>query len=369
VSSSDLLRFGFTAAEAERARRYHRPLYVAVAVDVVLGAGVLAVLSFGGIGNSVFGAVDGLPWWGAAPAFAALCVALSSAVRLPLGFWRGWIRERRWELSTQSLGSWAADAVKAAAVAAVFAAVLELGLVALARAWTGWWPVPAAAALAVAVLVLSFLGPVVLEPLFNRFRPLEDAALAEDLRALARRAGVPIRDVLVADASRRTRKVNAYVSGLGRTRRVVLYDTLLERAPAAQLRLVVAHELGHRRDRHVVKATMLAMLGAVVAVLVVWAALGTGAADPRNAPKVLLLGLALEVASLAPGSALSRRWERAADRASLELTDDLDAFEGAHRDLALANVSDLDPPRPVYLFLFSHPTPPERIAYARALSL
>jgi STE24 endopeptidase len=329
---------------------------------------VLAVLAFTGVGQWIYGAVGGLPWWGAAPAFAALVVASSTVVRLPLGFWRGWLRERRWELSTQSPGGWAADAAKGAAVAAVLAAAVEVSLVGLARAWTGWWPVPAAAALAAAVLVLSFVAPIVLEALFNRFRPLGDAALAEDLRTLAVRAGVPIRDVLVADASRRTRKVNAYVSGLGRTRRVVLYDTLLERTSAAQVRLVVAHELGHRRDRHVLKGTLLAMLGAVVAVIVVWAALGTTAADPRNAPTVLLAGLALEVAALAPGSALSRRWERAADRASLELTDDLEAFEGAHRELALANVSDLDPPRPVYLLLFSHATPPERIGYAQALA-
>jgi STE24 endopeptidase len=148
----------------------------------------------------------------------------------------------------------------------------------------------------------------------------------------------------------------------------VLYDTLLERAAAPEIRLIVAHELGHRRDRHVVKGTLLGMLGAVVAVAVVWAALGADAADPRNAPIVLLLGLGLELAALAPGSALSRRWERAADRCSLELTRDLAAFERAHTELALANLSDLDPPRPLYLLLFSHPTPRERIAAARAWS-
>ncbi len=86
---------------------------------------------------------------------------------------------------------------------------------ALARALPGWWAVPAGAALALAVLLLSFVAPVVLEPLFNRFRPLDDEALAASLRELSERAGVPVRDVLVADASRRTTKVNAYVSGIG----------------------------------------------------------------------------------------------------------------------------------------------------------
>jgi STE24 endopeptidase len=420
LSSPNLLREGFSLEQVERARRYHRPLYVALAVDLSFAAGVLSVLSFTRVGDRLYGAVDGLPWWGAAPAFAALVVLVSALVRLPLGFWRGFVRERRWGLSTQRVGGWVADVVKGMLVGAVFSGLVELGLVALVRlplgfwrgfvrerrwglstqrvgGWVadvvkgmlvgavfsglvelglvalvrsspGWWPLWAALALAAGVLVLSFLAPVVLEPLFNRFRPLDDAELVRDLRALADRAGVPVREVLVADASRRTNKVNAYVSGIGRTRRVVLYDTLLEKAGAPELRLVVAHELGHRRDRHILKATLLGMAGAVAAVLLVWAALGRDAGDPRNAPVVLLLGLGLELVTLAPGSALSRRWERAADRASLELTDDLPAFETAHRELALANLSDLDPPRLVYLLLFSHPTPPERIAASRAIT-
>jgi STE24 endopeptidase len=368
LSSPNLLREGFSLDQVERARRYHRPLYVALAVDLSFAAGVLSVLSFTRVGDRLYGAVDGLPWWGAAPAFAALVVLVSALVRLPLGFWRGFVRERRWGLSTQRVGGWVADVVKGMLVGAVFSGLVELGLVALVRWSPGWWPLWAALALAAGVLVLSFLAPVVLEPLFNRFRPLDDAELVRDLRALADRAGVPVREVLVADASRRTNKVNAYVSGIGRTRRVVLYDTLLEKAGAPELRLVVAHELGHRRDRHILKATLLGMAGAVAAVLLVWAALGRDAGDPRNAPVVLLLGLGLELVTLAPGSALSRRWERAADRASLELTDDLRAFETAHRELALANLSDLDPPRLVYLLLFSHPTPPERIAASRAIT-
>src|SRR4029453_4832337 len=108
--------------------------------------------------------------------------------------------------------------------------------------------------------------PIVLEPLFNRFRPLGDPALAGELRALAERAGVAGRDVLVADASRRTRRENAYVSGLGGTRRIVLFDNLLDASEPRQMRLVVAHELGHRRARHVERGTLLAMAGAAAVV-------------------------------------------------------------------------------------------------------
>src|SRR5438876_9811108 len=113
-----------------------------------------------------------------------------------------------------------------------------------------------------------------------------DAALATERRALARRASVPVRNVLVQDTSRRTRKANAYVSGLGRTRRVVVSDTLLAEASPAELRLVVAHELGHRRDQHVLRATLLPMAGAVAATVVVWALLGPRVADRGPLPRL-----------------------------------------------------------------------------------
>jgi STE24 endopeptidase len=174
---------------------------------------------------------------------------------------------------------------------------------------------------------------------------------------------VPVREVLVADASRRTRKVNAYVSGIGATRRVVLYDTLLDEVPKRELEVVVAHELGHRRARHVVKGTVLGMLGAAAGTLVVWALL-PDPQDPAIAPKLLLITAVLELLALPLGSALSRRWERVADRFSLELTRDRDAFRAVHEKLATANLGDLDPPRLVYLLLFSHPTARERIAAA-----
>ena len=260
----------------------------------------------------------------------------------------------------------------------VLTSLALFSLVALARALPDTWPAIAAPGAAVLVVALGFVAPVLLEPIFNRFTPLDDAALAESLRALSESAGVPVRDVLVADASRRTTKANAYVSGIGRTRRVVLYDTLLRASGADEVRLVTAHELAHRRERHVAKGMALGAIGAMAFILVLYgllswpAVLGaidvSGAGDPRIAPFVLLVAAGLEILSLPFGASLSRRWERTADRISLELTGDLGAFEAAHLALARSNLSDLDPPRAVYLALFSHPTPPERLAAARAES-
>ena len=357
---------GFTPEESDLARAYHRPLYLALFADVALSAGLLAALAGSPLGDWLFSPLESLSPVGAAAVYPALVTVFSSVLRAPLAFWRGWWRERRWGFSTQSAGGWLGDRVKELAVSVVLGAGAWAAAVALARALPGRWPVPAGAALALAVLLLSFVAPVVLEPLFNRFRPLEDEALAGSLRLLSQRAGVPVREVLVADASRRTTKVNAYVSGIGRTHRVVVFDTLLRAADPAAVEVVVAHELGHRRDGHVAKLTLLGMAGAAVAVVLLWAVLGTRVADPRTLPEALLLLLALELAALAPGAALSRRLERAADRCSLELTGQPAAFARAHLELARRNLSDLEPPRLVYLLLFSHPTAPERLAFGEA---
>jgi STE24 endopeptidase len=366
----------FTPEELERARLYHRPLYIALLVDTTLALVVLSLLVFTRLGSWLYALVEELPWWGRALVFPILVLGVLTLLRLPLSFWRGHVRERGWGFSTQTTRGWLLDRAKGFAIAAVLTAVAVLSFVALARALPSVWPAVAAPGAALFVLALGFVAPIVLEPLFNRFRPLDDPALAGELRALGESAGVPVRDVLVADASRRTRRENAYVSGLGATRRVVLFDNLLEASEPRQIRLVVAHELGHRRARHVERGTLLAMAGAATVVLVLWGllswpalleAIGAfGPGDPRVAPFLLLVVSVFELLGLPLGAALSRRWEREADRSSLELTRDPEAFESAHRRLARANLADLEPPPAVYALLFSHPTPPERIAAARA---
>jgi STE24 endopeptidase len=364
----------FTRDDVERARRYHRPLYLVALLSLGIDLVLLSLLTFGSLGDELYGTTDGWPWWARAITFALLVVALTSLAGWPLSYWAGYVHEHEWGFSTQTRRAWLVDRLKGLAVGLVISGAALVGFVAAARWWPTWWPVIVAAAAAALVLLLGLVAPLVLEPLFNRFRPVEDPALAADLSALADRAGVPIREVLVADASRRTTKVNAYVSGLGRTRRVVVYDTLLDQADRRELRLVVAHELGHRRKRHVVQGTILGMTGAAVYVVLAWAllesgsvrsAIGTqGAGDPRVIPFLLLLGSVLGLVTSPLGSALSRHWEREADAFSLELTGDRKAFVSTHRRLALSNLSDLDPPRLAYLAWFSHPTPPERIASA-----
>lgn len=365
----------FRPEDVERARRYHRPLHRAAALGLALGLAVPVALAFTPLGAWLFRPVAGLPWPAGAAGYAALVALASDLVGLPLAFWRGHLHERAWGFSTQTVRGWAADRAKGAAIGLLLVAAAWTGLVALARALPSAWPLVAAPAAASLAVLASFVAPVVLEPVFNRFAPLADQALAADLRALADRAGVPVREVLVADATRRTRKSNAYVSGLGATRRVVLFDTLLGQAEPREIRVVVAHELAHRRDRHIARSTALAAVGAAALVVVLWAAVrwpalaaatgAGGAGDPRSLPLALVVASALELASAPLGAALSRRWETAADRAGLELTGDLEGFVAAFRRLATANLIDLEPPRWLRALFLTHPTPPERIANAR----
>jgi STE24 endopeptidase len=366
----------FAPEQVERSRRYHRPLYVMRVLGIALGLVVLGALSFTTAGDALWGLVDGVPWWASAPLFAALVVVVQTLVATPIAFWRGYMHEHRWGFSTQTVRAWLVDRLKGLGIAVVLTAVPLFALLAAVRVFPAWWPLAAAVGAALFVLVVGFIAPVVLEPVFNRFEPLADQALANDLRELAVRAGVPVRDVLVADASSRTRKHNAYVSGLGKTRRVVLWDTLLARGEPREIRLVVAHELGHRRYRHVARWTAISMASVAAFVVLLWLLLSwdgllasidaTGPADPRVIPFVLFLGAALEIAFQPLALALSRRWERDCDRFSLDLTGDGEAYERTHRFLALENLGDLAPPKPAYLFFASHPTAPERLALARA---
>lgn len=334
---------GFSDQEIDRARRYHRPRYVALVVDLVVSVAVLGALT-----------QLSLPL----PAAPLVIAILVEAAGLPVAWWR-YRHDLAWGFATESPGAWALDRAKEI-LANAGLLLLALGpLFLLARYYPHGWVWPAAIGAAALVFLLGFLAPVVVEPMFNKFRPLADAVLSQRLHALAERAGAPVRDILVADASRRTTKTNAFVSGIGRTRRVVLWDTLLA-TPQDQIAVVLAHELGHRVRRHVAALTALTMAGAAGFVLVLRALRPHPV--PRDTAFILLLGIACQLAVLPAVSALLRRFERAADRFSLELTGDRAAYEALHHDLATTNLSDLRPPQWLYYWMFTHPTSPERLS-------
>jgi STE24 endopeptidase len=370
---ADPRRF-FTEDQITRSNQYQGPRYVAFAVGTAVGLAVLAVLAFTPAGDLLLRPVRSWPWPLAAAASVLLTMVVLTLARLPVSIWRGYFHERAWGFSTQSVAGWFGDWGKALALSVGISALVLTGLIGLIRLLPRAWPVAAAVAGAAVVVVLSYLAPVLFEPLFNRFAPLEDRELAAELMGLADRAGVPVREVLVADASRRTTKENAYVSGIGATRRLVVYDTLLERAARDEVALVVAHELGHRREHHVEWATLVGAVATGAGVLVLWlllrsdsvlgAARAAGPGDPRIVPLVILMATVLNLVTLPPSNWISRRFERAADRFALDLTGDREAYVRTERGLALRNLADLDPGPLTYRLLFTHPAPAERVALA-----
>ena len=362
----------------DRERSYHDPRYRVILADLLLGLAVTALLAFTSAGQDLLGIVDGLPAVLGAFLLGGLIVVLSALVRLPLTVWLGLLHERRFGFSRESNSAFALDRLKAVTIDAVLTGLVLAGLVLCARAFPSAWPLVAGIGAALLVLLLTFVAPIVLEPVFNRFAPLEDSGLRDAVFRLADRSRVPVREVLVADASRRTTKLNAYVSGLGATRRVVLYDTLVEKASEPEVLTVVAHELGHRRFRHVAFGTVIAMVGAAAYIVVLWALLSSqsvlnaigasGPGDPTIAAFALLVGSLLGLAVAPFQAALSRRWEYACDRFALQQTGDLGAFELAFGQLSESNLPDSAPPHLAYLWLFSHPTIPERVAAARRVA-
>ncbi|MFJ5885343.1 M48 family metalloprotease [Kitasatospora cineracea] len=337
-----------------------------------------AVLGFSAAGAGLVGAVGG--WFGGSWAAQVLAgsaalVVLGRVVALPFSA-RVRAVSARYGLVTQGWGGWAVDVLRGTAVTLALFLPLALGLYALiGRSPDRWW-VPGAAAAALLAVALSFLHPLVLEPLFNRFTPLAEGELRTALLELARRDGIAVREVLVADASRRTTALNAYVSGFGPTRRIVVYDTLLSAAEPREVELVAAHELGHVKHRDVATGTALGALGAAVAVpvlaaLLAWRPLLDAAGadtvqDPRSLPLLAALAALLGALSVPAQCAASRRIEARADRHALELTGDAEQFIAMQRRLAVTNVADPYPPRAVELLLATHPSTGRRIAAARA---
>src|SRR5215218_3822121 len=182
----------------------------------------------------------------APPAFFAVTMALSWLSSLPVGYFGGHRVERRFGLTKQSTGGWLGDQVKSVLLEVLLQTPLLTAVYAVIRRRPrAWWLIIAGASVPLTV-VLSNLAPVLLMPLFNRFQPLRDEALAERVRALAARSGVRISDVYEMDMSRQSEKPNAMFTGLGNTKRIVLGDTLLAGFPPDEVEAVVAHELGHQ---------------------------------------------------------------------------------------------------------------------------
>jgi STE24 endopeptidase len=307
-------------------------------------------------------------------AYVAACGCVHELGEWPIAFYRTFILEHRYGLSTESLRRWGVDQVKAAALGGGLSLAGFWALYLAMRHWPQWWWLAAALGFAAVLVALTRVAPVLLLPLFFTFRPLSRADLRKRLLTLSRRAGVPVTDASEWQLSDRTKKANAALAGFGRTRRIIVSDTLLENYSDDEIEVILAHELAHQVHhdiwRGIVLQALVMTLGffaasrvlAVLAPRVGW----HGVADVAGLPALLLAAGLLSLVLLPAVNAASRAMERTADRFALELTGNVEAFSSAMRRLAEQNLSEAHPSRFARWMFYTHPPVGERLAAAQA---
>ncbi|MEA2221064.1 MAG: endopeptidase [Solirubrobacteraceae bacterium] len=361
----------FSAQQIERAHDYNHPQLLLYGAVLAVQIGVLGLL-VARPPRRLSGPFR-RPLLAAAVTGAALSVTVSTAV-LPLKV-VGRQRARDYGLITQSWSGYARDvAVSWGIAGAITAAGAAAGLGLVRRFPRGWWAPGAVVVVAFGVITI-YAGPVVLDPLFNTFKPLPAGQARSDVLELARNAGVHVGEVYESDASRRTTAANAYVTGLGQTKRVVLYDTLVEHFSRDELRHVVAHELGHVHYDDIAKGLALLALVAPFGMLAVQGLTERLAPDGAAGAPAMLPALALSVTLVSTAlTTVSNQYSRAiearADSFALRATGQPQQFISFERRITLRNLADPDPPGWVTFLLATHPPSIERIgigvAYERA---
>ena len=361
----------FAPEQVAKATEYAKPVKVVNLVRAAVEIAVLVALIAFDVVPELLGSTTN---WVLRLAGAVAIVQLADLVTgVGFSWWREMVYDKRWGFSTQTAKGFVSDLVKAVPLGLVINLILLVPLWALMRSTELWW-IWGWVLLAFFSVVLGFLFPVVIAPIFNKYTPLDNEGLRDNLLGLAKQVDADIAEVLVEDSSKRDKRENAYVAGLGKTRRVVLFDTMLKREDR-QIRSVVAHEIGHWKLHHIVRTLPLgiglALLNFVVLKLVLewdWAVEQAGVtslADPAIYP---LFALAFPLASTITRLAnawLSRAHERQADIFSLETTRDAEAFVEAFRSMSIDNLMDLAPSKWKQL-THSHPPVAERMAMGTA---
>lgn len=364
----------FSAAEIARAEEFRGQKWFLSWWELGISLLVAAALGLTPVGARLVRLLPG-PWWVTVSLGTFLVMLIGQLVTLPLA-WQSQRVDLEHGMSAQPWSGWLRDQALSLLVAWVSTALVLLMLLGLVRVAPRRWAVFAAGAAAAMAFLGSFVYPLLVEPLFNDFESMQAGPLRTQITEIADQEDVDIDDVLVADASRRTTTLNAYVSGIGSSRRVVVYDNLLQGLPRDQVLVVVAHELGHAKHHDVLLGTALGALGGAFGVGLLGVLLSSRRLRSRadvgspGQPAVVPLLLLLMTVGLLLGSpvqnTLSRAVEARADRASLAATGGNRAFELMQRQLALRSLSDPTPPAWRQFWFGSHPTSLERIGLARA---
>lgn len=337
-------------------------------VALLLGAGLSIILRQWA--ESVFPSNS----WAVIALYATILGALYTVVSLPLDFYSSYVLPHRYGLSTQTLGGWVSDNAKGLAISAVLGlAGVEL-LYWVLDTFPEWWWVIMAALVWLFAVAMAQLAPVLLMPIFYKFRPLDDLELEQRLTRLAESAGTRVRGVYIMNMSSRTTTANAMLTGLGRTRRIILGDTLLKGYSEDEIETVLAHELAHHVHNDLLKGLALE---AVIILVGMWIASVVfiwgvpfygfdGISDVANLPLFAVAMGLFGLLTMPAANFFSRRMEKAADLYALRSTGKSLAFRSVMLKLANQNLSEASPPAWVRFMFHAHPSVDERVGVAEA---
>ncbi|MDI3538190.1 MAG: endopeptidase [Bacillota bacterium] len=367
----------FSAAEIAAGRRYAQAKRLIFLASFAVEVGVVAWLVLGPAGGRLAQVATrlgkGRPLAAGFLFFLALWLLLR-AVNLPFSLYSSYFLEHQWGFSTESLAGWWADYLKGAALDLVLSGAGVLLFFWATGRWPQTWWLYAGTFLAVWLVVANYLWPVLVAPLFNRFTPVRDPEIVIMVKRLAERADLSVDKVLVMDASRRTTKANAYFAGLGRTRRIVLYDTLLRDYSSDEVEAVVAHEMAHWKLGHVRRGTIYGILANFALWLLLFLLLRLTLDLPRRGPYppetwalVVLFFLLTSFLGSPITNVISRRMETAADSYAVKLTGDPQAAVRLQVNLARRASADISPPPFIEWFSYTHPSTLRRIEAIRAV--
>ncbi|HYF39612.1 MAG TPA: M48 family metallopeptidase, partial [Gemmatimonadales bacterium] len=335
------------------ALQYYRSGNVLWAVGTVLGLLLPALLLWTGWSARLrtLSSRIGRRWLPSLMIYAVLFTIVMALLGLPFSYYVGFVRQHAYGLSNQTFDKWASDWVKGVLVSGIgLALVLWIPYLLLRISPRRWWLYAALASIPITTIVLV-VSPILVDPLFNEFGPLRNRSLEQRILALAGRAGIPDSRVFQVNKSVDTKRVNAYVTGLGQTKRIVLWDTLLDKLEPDQVAFVVAHEIGHFVLRHVLALIALTALLALASLYLIHRVAGrlirrfsarfgfSELSDPASLPLLVLLATAVSFVSTPLLLAFTRYQEHEADRFALELTRDNRAAANAFVRLQQENLA------------------------------
>jgi STE24 endopeptidase len=368
----------------DRATRYHRLKRQAAVASVLWRVALLIGLLWSGLSLTLRSVAESIAMGPSSVAtgfsrtativfYVCLLTLVNEIGGVPIAWYSGFFLERRYGLSNQRFAAWTRDQVKSHAIGLLLGscgALILYGLIALSP--RHWW-LTAGVAFAALIAALTQLTPVLVLPIFYRVKPLERESLRARLIALAERAGARVLGAYEWGLGDRTRKANAALAGLGWTRRILVSDTMLAEYSDEEIEVVLAHELAHHVHgdiwKGVVFESALILAGVYLAAWALQTLAGPiglrNVADIAGLPLLLLAAGAVSLVMQPVAHAMSRAYERSADRFALDLTRNPDAFVSALRRLAVQNLAEEHPSKLVQWLFYSHPPLRERIDAAQ----